>query len=1043
MRLRPLLLLVLCVVCPLAEPHAQQDVKALADDDARLTTVEARQQALSTLLTAAQQSLNAGLELEAARAWNRAGRLQIQLNLPEEAITTYLNALKVLAHSPDPATQTDSLNGLAKAHTDLGQCDKAEPLLRKAITLSQQHNKIAGKAEALLIMSACQDFRDHSLSLQTAAESLELWRSLGDQRGMARAYSALGDYHMAQNNLMDSTQSFQMALELWRELKMPQGEAEALIGLGFLEYRKGAWQASLSFYTQAEQLFDENAEPFMMGQITAGLAEAFIESGLPETGLDKYRESLDYYRRTKNPRAEIGIEWGIGRTHYILGNYLEALAILDAARTKAKSMGDPTIAAHCDDFLGRTYHAMDDYAAALNHFQAALEGFTKTRNPMEAARTRALMGQIYERQGNLRKAKDRYQTALESFRALSDQVNESATLYALGSLELKEGDLDAAERHLQQSIQVTEKMRRVSTSVDLTAAFSARVHDRYEKYIDCLMRKHSASPSRGLAVHAFETSELARARSLTELLRATQTNLFPGLDPQLALQEKQVRQSLQINENARVTLLSRQYRKEELTVLEEEHKRLETEYQTVIEAIRVRSPVYQDIIHPRAWTLEQIQKQVVADDQTVLLEFSLGSEKSYLWVVTRFSINSYELPSQAEILKASERVYKLIALAPNTSSSGELAPAVQDLSRMILSSVGEPLNRRRVIVVADGALNYIPFQVLTATKDEPLVAHHEIINAPSASILGELQQEAARRPPARNVLAAFGDPAFAPSHSQRNDPNDAEQLATLRTETARWRSALRDIELNGDSFDPSVVQPLFYAKRELANLREVAGADALVAGQFAATRELLLGTDLTQYAMLHLATHGYLNPKRPENSGFVLSTVDREGRELYGFVGLRTIYELRAPVALVVLSACQTGLGKDVRGEGLVGLTRGFMYAGASSVVASLWKVDDEATAELMRHFYSNLLQKGMSPADALREAQNSIRQRPEWSAPYFWAAFTLQGDYRQPIEVRTRGSHLALQWKIGFLVVILTLLGCVAWWYRRRKSRAQGAIRR
>ncbi len=177
-----------------------------------------------------------------------------------------------------------------------------------------------------------------------------------------------------------------------------------------------------------------------------------------------------------------------------------------------------------------------------------------------------------------------------------------------------------------------------------------------------------------------------------------------------------------------------------------------------------------------------------------------------------------------------------------------------------------------------------------------------------------------------------------------------------------------------------------------------------MAAEFDANRARLLGADLTGYAILHFATHGLLDPRRPENSGLVLSTVDREGRAQEGFVGLQDIYGLRAPVNLVVLSACRTGLGKDVRGEGLLGLTRGFMYAGASGVVASLWKVNDEATSVLMKQFYANMLREGMPPAAALREAQNSIRQRPEWRAPYYWAGFTLQGESR-PIVRPARGA--------------------------------------
>ena len=262
--------------------------------------------------------------------------------------------------------------------------------------------------------------------------------------------------------------------------------------------------------------------------------------------------------------------------------------------------------------------------------------------------------------------------------------------------------------------------------------------------------------------------------------------------------------------------------------------------------------------------------------------------------------------------------------------------------------------------------------------------------------------------------------------------------AALSTLVGHWPQTSRGIEIRGDSFDPSVVEPLFYARLELKNLRDVAtGGETFVATEFAATREQLLGADLTQYAILHFATHGYLDPKRPEKSGLVLSTVNREGLAQDGFVKLQDIYGLRAPVDLVVLSACSTALGKEVRGEGLIGLTRGFMYAGASSVVASLWKVDDDATAELMKRFYSNMLQRGETPAEALRAAQNSIRQEPQWRSPYYWAAFTLQGEYRQVIRP-TPASAAPLYLKIIVAGISLALLAGAAWLHRRRRvSRA------
>jgi CHAT domain-containing protein len=194
-------------------------------------------------------------------------------------------------------------------------------------------------------------------------------------------------------------------------------------------------------------------------------------------------------------------------------------------------------------------------------------------------------------------------------------------------------------------------------------------------------------------------------------------------------------------------------------------------------------------------------------------------------------------------------------------------------------------------------------------------------------------------------------------------------------------------------------------------------------------------TDLSKYAILHFATHGLLNPKSPELSGFFLSMVDAAGQPQNGFITMPDVYGLHAPVDLVVLSACRTGLGKDVKGEGLIGLTRGFMYAGASSVVASLWKVDDEATAELMKHFYANMLQKGMRPAAALRAAQNTLRQNPEWQSPHFWASFTLQGEFKQPIRLpATTAASPKVQTAVG-AGLLLSLLAGIGWGYWRRRS--------
>jgi CHAT domain-containing protein/tetratricopeptide (TPR) repeat protein len=1022
---------------PDAVEMARQAASAAHDN---AVGVEEREEALQKLNEALRLFLSVGETMEAARVLNRIGRLQIRLQHPPEARDSHLQALDLLKQTTDPNVEIDNLNGLAAAYLLMPeQRMQVVEVLQHSLSLSEQAGYLRGHAQALLLLSDWQNYDHHELALQTAQQALALWETLEDKEGLAQACSQIGEYYMAQSLLPEAVQKYQQALGLWRDLNNVPEQAEALINLGFIENRKGEWNQGISLLTQAQGMLDERAEPDKMGQVAAALAEAFNGNGLPENGLIQYQRALDYYSRAQDPQGVAYVTWGIGVTYYLQGKYPEASTYLEQV---IASVGDDHVyAALGYEYLGRVHSAQAEYAPALQNLQSALAIYTRKGNPKEAAQVLGLMGQVYEQQGQLERARQYYGQALENFTGLDDHLNEAAVSYALGRLELRRGKYDAAEEYLRRSVDETEDMRRVPASTDLSAAFSATVHERYESYIECLMQKHQANSAHGETVRAFGVSELGRGRSLAELLRATRTNLISGLDPKLGEQENSLRRSLIVAEDTRIRLLGKKaHEKEELDSLDANLARMKAEYKQVNETIQARYPSYRQMTEPVAWDLQRIQEQAIGDDQTVLLEYSLGAPKSYVWAVTRHNIKSYELDSEESISAAAQKLYKLLADAPRVNNAEELALAAQELGRKVLSPVAGELNKRRIIIVADGALNYIPFQVLPVSQAsrEPLVADYEVINAPSASILGDLSEEASRRQPTTKLLAAFGDPVFASSYVQYKDKDGGGELANaLALETAQWRHALRDIALNGDSFDPSVVESLFYAKSELDNLRGLTGDGAsLVASDFAATREQLLSTDLTQYAILHFATHALLDSTRPENSGLLLSTVNRSGQARNGFVKLQDIYGLRASVNLVVLSACQTAIGKDTRGEGLLGLTRGFMYAGATSVVASLWKVDDRASAELMKQFYANMLQKGMVPAEALREAQNSIRHTPRWNSPYYWAAFTLQGDYRQAIKTPPTASVLARYGQTGAASASLTLLSWAGWWYRRRRRR-------
>jgi len=343
-------------------------------------------------------------------------------------------------------------------------------------------------------------------------------------------------------------------------------------------------------------------------------------------------------------------------------------------------------------------------------------------------------------------------------------------------------------------------------------------------------------------------------------------------------------------------------------------------------------------------------------------------------------------------------------------ADAEYWKAATALSHRVLGPVAAQLGKKRLLIVTDGTLQYVPFAALPipATgrpnrhRPIPLIIDHEIVSLPSASTLAVLRRELQGRQPAAKTVVTLADPVFDQNDARLKtaaltapDKKDGPGLDVISTRILKHVAKQSDDSNEAASVKLEIPRLPFTrqeAERILALVPEAAGMKAL---DFKASRATATSADLSQYRFVHFATHGYLDSERPELSALVLSTVDEQGRMVDGFLRAHEVYNLNLPAELVVLSACETGLGKEVKGEGLVGLTRGFMYAGAARVMVSLWSVNDQATSELMVKFYRKVLAEGMRPAAALRAAQVEMWKEKRWQAPYYWAAFTLQGEWR------------------------------------------------
>jgi CHAT domain-containing protein len=292
------------------------------------------------------------------------------------------------------------------------------------------------------------------------------------------------------------------------------------------------------------------------------------------------------------------------------------------------------------------------------------------------------------------------------------------------------------------------------------------------------------------------------------------------------------------------------------------------------------------------------------------------------------------------------------------------------------------------------------------TDHRSLIEDHEIISLPSASTMAVLRRDTAQRQTAPKTLVVLADPVFEKDDERVGKmarptvgastapPKEAEKSQSQAV--AEERSLKHIKEKNAEETGEMKISRLPFTRQEAEKiLALVPEAERKQALDFDASRATATAKDLSQYRYVHFATHGYLDSERPEFSALVLSLVDKDGAQQSGFLYAYEVYNLQLNSDVVVLSACETGLGKEIKGEGLVGLTRGFMYAGAPRVVVSLWSVNDKATADLMARFYRKMLKDNLRPAAALRAAQIEMLKESQWREPYYWAAFALQGEWR------------------------------------------------
>lgn len=863
----------------------------------------------------------------------------------------------------DAAGVAASWNEIGFVHWSAGRAEPAREAYERALAAWRSLGDRHGEAQAL-----------NNLGLADHGQG-ELRRALERYEPAADLFQAVGDLEQAalvRNNLAGvwdllgeprrALDGYGQALELLRQTDKRSQEPRLLLNLAATHRALGEIQDALSGYRQALDLFRLRED--LRGEAAAlnSLGIAYLDLGEPLRAQGLLEQALVLRRETGDRRGEALALHNLGLVRNRLGEPQSALGLLQQALVLRESLGDRLGRAYTLELMGAVHASLGEPAEALRRFEAALAVRGEAGDPVGRGRALVSAAEAWTSLAQPDRAAEALRSALELLRGAGDRSGEARALVALARVERARGRPAEALELLDAAFGRIEELRSRIASPELRASYLAARRGAWELAVDVRLDLHRLDPAAGHDRAALEVTERARARSLLDLLAAQGVDLPPGTDPDLAQRRRLLRERSAAKERQRLALLASNTSASRLREVERELDAVLLELQLLEGEIGRAGAA--------PWSAPEVQ--ALLDGGALLLEYALGEKRSALWAVSASSLELFELPGRAEIEALATRVYRQWSIL-GAAEDG----SAEELGRVLLGPVAGRLAGQRLLIVPDGALHYLPFAALPLAG-EPLLVRHEVVTLPSASFLAAQRRALASRPPATKSVAVLADPVF--------DPRDP------RVRGGKAPPGREDATRGGEGL------PLFdrlpSSRKEAEAIASLAG-EAMLALDFQARRSLLTEGRLGDFRVLHFATHGTFHGEHPELSGLVLSLVDESGRPQEGFLRLPDLRPLSLAADLVVLSGCETALGREIRGEGLVGLSQGFLDAGARNVVASLWQVPDRATAELMSAFYGAFLERGAAPAAALREAQLAVRARRGWSEPYHWASFLLMGEGR------------------------------------------------
>lgn len=928
-------------------------------------------------------------------------------------------------------------------------------------------------------------------ALQLFTESLEAWRLIGEDVGLASTRHNRGSALVALGRFDEALAAYDAALEDWRRAGHVGGQVDSLRALGTAYFSSGRPEAAVEPFHRAltlkpalrqelalrqglgavyrslgqprEALLHLGRAQEISSQPQSGVRPAaralllnsvgllYLDLGEAQRAVDALDEALALAQQAENRRLEAATVNNLASADWALGERQRARQRYETSLELHRELADDEGETRALNNLGWVSFRLGQYAEAQKAFEQTLQRARQEGHQRLVAVALDNLAQVDLAQVDLAQAEltsdrldsasARLQQALPLRRATYDRLGEVRTLTGLAQVEQRKENWQSALNTVGEALEILESMRAALPDPDLRSTYIADHRQVYELQVELMLEMHRREPGRGLDVRAFEAAERARARSLLELLSEARIEVEAGIAPHLKAEEQRLSAALSDIQHELMGLRAKPAASDvgngdtgELDANERNtgedgrddgshrdrlrERWLETREQLELleRRVRLEHPRYADLQYPRPPSLEEVQS--LLSTGTALLEYSLGERRSYLFCITAESFEVFPLPPADEIAAEVRRLRQGLeqpsrrALIPALAAGYELFSQLVEPAMPTLQDQGID----HLVISPDQVLHYLTFEALISQPprgsrqlaDESwLLRDFAISYTPSASILVSLADEPSEPVPTRAegpVLVAFADPEVPQpegAHSGAAEDTTDSESTRERAPSARRQAIPQDPALQLPAAGNWAPPPLPYSRREAQEIAAIfppQETQLFLADQaredIAKQNPAVLGAQ-----RLHFATHAVTSHRQPRYSGLVLSLPGQEGED--GLLQVYEIFNLRLRADLVTLSACETGLGREVGGEGLLGLTQAFFYSGASNLVVSLWRVADRSTAELMVDFYRAQLgadEEVPLPSDtgrlarALQQAKLEQLQHPDFAHPFHWAPFILIG---------------------------------------------------